>query len=102
MEEKLALRLVQVTIRTMPGHQKEQADRVGVEVIDMKCISAADEVKFDGPVYLSIDLDCLDPAYAPGISHHEPGEMSTREILEIIQNLKGELVGLSSSASDSD
>ena len=93
MEEKLAARLVQVGIRTMTGHQKEQADKFGVEDISMKNISAAKDLSFDGPVYLSIDLDCLDPAYAPGVSHHEPGGLSTREVLEIIQNLKGRLVG---------
>ncbi|MCK7527611.1 MAG: arginase family protein [Ignavibacteriales bacterium] len=26
-----------------------------------------------GPVYVSFDLDALDPAFAPGVSHHEPG-----------------------------
>ena len=93
MEENLATRLVQVGIRTMTGHQKEQADKFGVEVIAMKNISAAKGLCFDGSVYVSIDLDCLDPAYAPGISHHEPGGLSTREVLEIIQNLKGRLVG---------
>ncbi len=35
----------------------------------------------------------LDPAFAPGISHHEPGGFSTREVLEIIQNLNAPLVG---------
>ena len=93
MEGNLAARLVQVGIRTMTGHQKEQADRFGVEIISMKNIKVAKDLSFDGPVYLSIDLDCLDPAYAPGISHHEPGGMSTREVLEIIQNFKGKLVG---------
>ena len=93
MEDELAVRLVQVGIRTLTGHQKEQVDKFGVEIIDMKSISTAKDVKIEGPVYMSIDLDCLDPAYAPGVSHHEPGGMSTREILEIIQNLKGELVG---------
>ena len=48
---------------------------------------------FDGPLYLSLDMDCLDPAFAPGVSHHEPGGMTTREVLGIIQNLKGPLVG---------
>jgi len=38
-------------------------------------------------------LDCLDPAFAPGVSHHEPGGMTTRDVVEIIQNLKGNLVG---------
>jgi arginase family enzyme len=38
-------------------------------------------------------MDCLDPAFAPGVSHHEPGGMSTRDVLEIIKNVKGEIVG---------
>jgi agmatinase len=93
MEENKAARLVQVGIRTMDGHQYEQAKRIGVEVIQMKDIGKTGQIKFDGPVYLSLDLDCLDPAYAPGVSHHEPGGMSTREVLGIIRNFKGRLVG---------
>jgi len=93
MEENLAARLVQVGIRTMTGHQHEQAQKFGVEVINMKNIDAAENLTFDGPTYISIDMDCLDPAYAPGVSHHEPGGMSTRKVLEIIQNLNGNLVG---------
>jgi arginase family enzyme len=48
---------------------------------------------FDGPVYISIDLDGLDPAFAPGVSHHEPGGLTTRQALEMIQNLDYEIVG---------
>ncbi|MCP4362434.1 MAG: agmatinase [Chloroflexi bacterium] len=93
MEENLVKRLVQVGIRTLTGHQREQAKRFGVEIIEMREIDRAKEMIFDGPVYLSLDMDCLDPAFAPGVSHYEPGGMSTREVLEIIQNLKGKLVG---------
>ncbi|MFC1997709.1 agmatinase [Chloroflexota bacterium] len=93
MEEKLVHRLVQVGIRTLTGHQREQAARYGVEIIEMKEIEKVDEISFSGPVYLSLDLDCLDPAFAPGVSHYEPGGMSTRQVLEIIQHLKGKLVG---------
>jgi arginase len=93
LEENTAIRLVQVGIRTMNGHQFEQAKRFGVEVIEMKDIGKMGQIKFDGPVYLSLDLDCLDPAYAPGVSHHEPGGMSTREVLGIIRNFEGRLVG---------
>lgn len=93
MEENLAKRLVQVGIRTMTDHQYEQALKFGVEVIEMSNIGAAKNLLFDGPVYISLDLDCLDPAFAPGVSHHEPGGMSTRDILEILQNLKGNVVG---------
>jgi arginase len=93
MEEKLANRLVQVGIRTLTPHQHEQAQRFGVEIIEMKHIDAAKKLSFDGPVYISLDMDCLDPAFAPGVSHREPGGMSTRAVLEIIQSLKGNVVG---------
>ena len=93
MEENLAERLVQVGIRTMTAHQHEQARRFGVEVIEMKNIKAAEKLSFEGPVYISLDMDCLDPAFAPGVSHHEPGGMTTRELLEILQNLQGSIVG---------
>ena len=77
MEENLVSRLVQVGIRTLTGHQREQAERFNVEIVEMKEIEKAGKIKFDGPVYLSLDMDCLDPAFAPGVSHHEPGGMST-------------------------
>ena len=93
MEEKLAKRLVQVGIRTMNGHQREQAQRFGVEIHEMRDDFQVDNLNFDGPIYLSLDLDCLDPAFASGVSHHEPGGLSTREVLHIIQNLQGNLVG---------
>ncbi len=47
----------------------------------------------DGPVYISLDMDVLDPAFAPGVSHHEPGGLSTRQVLGIIQRLKNPVVG---------
>ncbi|MFQ5568491.1 MAG: agmatinase [Rhodothermales bacterium] len=93
MEEGLVARLVQVGIRTMNPHQRAQAERFGVEVIEMRHWHPDQRVAFEGPVYLSFDMDVLDPAYAPGISHHEPGGFSTREAFRIIQNLEAPLVG---------
>jgi agmatinase len=93
MEEKQVARLVQVGIRTMTGHQRRQVDRFGVEVIEMRDIDKFNMIAFDGSVYLSLDMDCLDPAFAPGVSHYEPGGMSTRQVLELLQGLKGQLVG---------
>jgi hypothetical protein len=46
-----------------------------------------------GPVYLSIDLDGLDPAFAPGVSHREPGGLSVRDVLQMIHGLGGPIVG---------
>ena len=59
----------------------------------MRDISPAISLSFDGPVYISLDMDCLDPAFAPGVSHHEPSGMSTRELLGIIRDVKGNIVG---------
>ncbi|KAL5059387.1 hypothetical protein RYX36_030991, partial [Vicia faba] len=43
-------------------------------------------------VYISIDVDCLDPAFAPGVSHIEPGGLSFRDVLNILHNLQGDVV----------
>jgi arginase len=43
-------------------------------------------------VYVSVDVDCLDPAFAPGVSHIEPGGLSFRDVLNILQNLQGAVV----------
>jgi arginase len=93
MEEGLARRLVQVGIRTMNAHQRSQADRFGVEVIDMRAWESGKRLAVDGDVYLSIDLDGLDPAYTPGVSHREPGGLSVREVLSLVQDCGGILAG---------
>ena len=93
MEEGLVQRLVQVGIRTAVGEQREQAQRFGVEMVEMKDLGDGYLPSFSGPVYLSLDLDVLDPAFAPGVSHLEPGGMSTRRVLDLIHNFKSELIG---------
>jgi arginase len=93
MQERLAKRLVQVGIRTMNGHQREQAARFGVEVIEMRVLPAYDRLEIHGPVYVSFDMDVLDPAFAPGISHREPGGMSVREAIAHLHAIEGTIVG---------
>ena len=93
MEERLAQRLVQIGIRTMNDHQQRQADRFGVEVIDMSSWDRGRRPTLAGEVYLSIDLDGIDPAFAPGVSHREPGGLSVRDVIGLIQQTGGTLVG---------
>ncbi|HET9409994.1 MAG TPA: agmatinase [Candidatus Sulfotelmatobacter sp.] len=93
MEERLARRLVQVGIRTLNQHQHEQAKRFGVEIISMRNFGKAPRLKVKGPLYISLDIDVLDPAFAPGISHYEPGGMSVREVLNVIQSVRALIVG---------
>ena len=92
MENGWACRLVQVGIRTMNQHQREQARRFNVEVFGPDDLEAVRRLVFEGPVYISLDLDCLDPSCAPGVSHQEPGGCTTREITGLIKNLNARVV----------
>ncbi len=89
MEEGLADRLIQIGIRTATEHQRRQAERFGVEIVPRKDWLDLEGLKLEPPVYLSIDLDGLDPAFAPGVSHPEGGGLSTREVLEVIWHVPG-------------
>jgi agmatinase len=98
MENRLARRLVQVGIRTLTGHQREQAEKFGVEIVSMAAIhsrasAAYESVKIQGPVYISFDMDVLDPAFAPGISHREPGGMTVREAIAHLHAVEERIVG---------
>jgi arginase len=93
LEERLVDRLVQIGIRTMTGHQRQQILRYGVEVVEMKDWKDDLDFIFEAPFYISFDMDCLDPAFAPGVSHWEPGGFSTRQALNVIQRVRGHLVG---------
>jgi agmatinase len=93
MEDGLAQNLVQVGIRAATPDQKAKALKHGVRMIEMKEIHDPVFLKFTNPLYISFDLDALDPAFAPGVSNHEPGGLSTRQAIQIIQALKARIVG---------
>jgi arginase len=93
MENGLATRLVQLGIRTATRHQREQAKRFGVEMAEMRALPAYEKLKASGPVYISFDVDVLDPAFAPGVSHREPGGMTVREAIAHLQAIEGTIVG---------
>jgi arginase len=48
---------------------------------------------FQHPVYLSLDIDGIDPAFAPGVSHREPGGLTSREVIHLIHQINTPLVG---------
>lgn len=93
MESGLAKRLVQVGIRTMNGHQREQAKKFAVEVVETRGLPAYAKLKAAGLIYISFDMDVLDPAFAPGVSHREPGGMSVREAIAHLHAIEGDIVG---------
>ncbi|MBT4210691.1 MAG: agmatinase [Porticoccaceae bacterium] len=84
---------IQVGIRTEYDNQSHL-----FEVIDAASandLSSTDVVKAirqrvgDMPVYLTFDIDCLDPAYAPGTGTPVVGGITTDRALKIIRGLQG-------------
>jgi agmatinase len=93
MEQGLARRLVQVGIRTLNRHCREQAERFGVEIVAMRDFAPDRVPQLAGPLYISVDLDAFDPAFAPGVSHHEPGGLSVRDVLATLDRVRAPVVG---------
>ena len=95
MEEGLAARLVQVGVRTLTAHQRSQAARFGVEILGADrwrdALPLVARVK--APVYVSLDIDVLEPMLAPGVSHPEPGGLTPREVLEVLSALRVPVAG---------
>jgi agmatinase len=93
MEERLADHLVQVGIRTATGHQRSQIERFRVEVIEARHCRDDLRVELRSPVYISLDIDGIDPAFAPGVSHREAGGLFPRQVINVIQKVEQPIVG---------
>ncbi len=94
LEEGFITNLVQVGVRAVTGQHRELAKRYGVRMIEMKEFASDIRLDFTHPLYISFDMDALDPAFAPGVSHHEPGGLTTRQVIDLIHYLKARIVGL--------
>ena len=64
----------------------EDLDRIGIEEI----VDRVRRRTGDAPVYLSIDIDVLDPAFAPGTGTPEMGGLTSRELLALVRALPRE------------
>jgi agmatinase len=79
-------------------------DTLGFQVLDARqvhrrgCEAIVEAIRArvgDNPVYLTFDIDCLDPAFAPGTGTPVCGGLSTVQALEILGGLRGiNLVGM--------
>lgn len=93
MEAGHAKRLVQVGIRTLTHHCRDQAERFGVEILPMASFYPDQIPVLEGPLYISIDLDGIDPSEAPGVAHPEPGGLTVREVLAVLARQTAPIVG---------
>ena len=75
-------------------HFMREIEERGAEAVIAQAIDEA----LDGPdyIYLSLDIDVIDPGMAPGTGTPEPGGMLTREVLRAIRQIVGavELAGM--------
>jgi len=91
-------RVCYVGIRASTKEQDRRIQQLGLtkftsdDVYRKGCEAIGASVKTlltDKLVYLSIDLDCLDPAYAPGVANPQPAGLSTRQLFDILHGLDG-------------
>ncbi|HUE86807.1 MAG TPA: agmatinase [Vicinamibacterales bacterium] len=95
MEEGLASRLIQIGVRTLTAHQRDQVAKFDVQVFGPARRREALPVvaALDGPIYVSLDLDVLEPMLAPGLSHPEPGGLTVLDVLDVLNTIQARVVG---------
>ena len=93
MDEKLINQLFQVGVRTWTTHQLENAKNYQIVIREMKNFSLKDIAVLKNDIYISLDIDAFDPAFAPGVSHQEPGGLTSRQVINIIQNINTRIIG---------
>jgi agmatinase len=87
-------RAVQIGIRTCYAGEKSYGMKIlyadEVHAASAEAVAAAIMERVGGgPVYLTFDIDCLDPAFAPGTGTPVPGGLSSYQALAILRALKG-------------
>ncbi len=85
--------IVQIGIRAATALQSQRAMKNRIRIINAWRFEEAMGLSVKGPTYLSIDLDVLDPAFAPGVGNPVPGGISTRQFFDWIHSLDAELIG---------
>lgn len=102
-------KLISIGIRTLNAEQAEYIRKQGerreggeVTIIEARNYPANMSdlletferlIPLDSPVYISVDIDVLDPAYAPGVSHRESGGLSVRQVVDAIQCIPRKVLG---------
>lgn len=94
--------LISIGIRTLNGEQKIQIQKFGVQVIEAKDFPAkGSDIRYildkfigpDTPVYITFDVDVIEPGLAPGVNHREAGGLSVRQAIDAIHCIPGRIVG---------
>jgi len=102
-ERNLISQLISIGIRTVTAHQREQFQKFNVETIEarnfpvskfeFKALLESIIKNRDSPMYISFDIDVIEPGLAPGVSHREPGGLTVRQCIDAIHAIPGKVVG---------
>lgn len=96
---------LQVGIRgpTSEAHDLDEARGLGARILTSDqvyelgipaVLESIRQVCAERPLYVSLDIDCVDPAFAPGTGTPEVGGLTSRQVLQLVRGLKGlNLVG---------
>tara|TARA_B100000029_G_scaffold324890_1_gene317308 strand:+ start:39745 stop:40611 length:867 start_codon:yes stop_codon:yes gene_type:complete len=95
-EDDCISNIIHIGSRAATKEEWDFVNKNDIKIIDMEKIynlesglrEFRDELTSSGEIYVSIDLDVLDPAFAPGVGNPEANGMSSREILEFIYCLQ--------------
>ena len=94
--------LTSIGVRCFNGHQRQQAAKFGVNLIEARDFPGRGSdireqlsqwILPTDNVYITFDMDVLDPSCAPGVSHPEPGGLTTRQAVDAIHCIPGRIVG---------
>lgn len=92
--------LTQIGIRTTNPEQRRQVERYREKITLLEAreldgaLPAMSHIPHGADVYLTVDMDGIDPAFAPGVSHPVPGGLSARQVLDLIQRGHWTLAGM--------
>lgn len=101
-EEHICKELISIGIRCLNEEQAAHIKKHNVTIVEARhCPAKGSDLKDifhrhiaeGSPVYISVDIDVLDPAFAPGVSHRESGGLSVRQLVEAIQSVPGKVIG---------
>lgn len=98
IHDKGPLKIIQMGIRSSSQEESEFARRNGIDYYNPQEIK--DDLRhmekiihqIDGPVYVTVDMDVLDPAYAPSVGTPTPCGITPQELESLIFRLKGKKV----------
>jgi agmatinase len=100
LEMRHVASVTQLGIRTLNAAQTPQLERYRdhLHIFFARDLTgefpAFSHIPRGAPVYLTVDLDGFDPAFAPGVSHPVPGGLTPRQVLNFIQQANWKLVGM--------